>query len=366
LRAGSDSRADLVVPDSRSDASAPQKPNVFDMKRGFAPGVDSGLEPAHTPVGEVVAPAQASYSRSEVSWDGRRFSGSRASKVPLSSNSMGDILNLLIVSVTGDKSADLLATAGRGKGLRVTELSYETVGDGPIEPRWVPPRTRAILRDPYRKGAWYQATQQRLLDALSPDQVLDALTLRKHPDHEDKLFQFRAMEGHVPVLTSWPATRSYTGPFPVVLKRRIASGGRGTFLVRTPEELYARLQVEAAEECILQEYAELDADYRILILGSRVIATVSRQIRVHEEAEGARLAVKVDAPVTLAPAVVEYARRVAEIFRCDFCGIDIVESRGRHFVIECNVSPQFRSTEKLIGQDIAGDVIDFLVAKDVE
>ena len=278
---------------------------------------------------------------------------------------MGDTLNLLVVSVAGDKSADLLAAAGRGKGLRVTELSYETVGEGPIEPRWVPPRIRAILRDPYRKGARYQRTQHQLLDALSPDQVLDARTFREHPDHEDKLFQYRALEGHVPLLTTWPATRSYTGPFPVVLKRRIASGGRGTFLVRSPDELSARLQVEAAEECIFQEYAELDADYRILILGSRVIATVSRQIRVHEEAQGARLAVKVDAPVTLAPAIVEDARSVAEIFGCDFCGVDIVESRGRHFVIECNVSPQFRSTAKLIGQDIAGDVVDFLVAKDV-
>ena len=285
---------------------------------------------------------------------------------PLSYDPMEGVLNLLVVSVAGDKSADLLAAVGRAKGLRVTELSYESVSEKPIEPDWVLPRNRAILRDPHRKGARYQRTQHRLLNALSPDQVLDARTFQEHPDHEDKLFQYRALEGHVPLLTTWPATRSYTSPFPVVLKRRIASGGRGTFLVRTPDELFARLQVEAAEECILQEYAELDADYRILILGSRVIATVSRQIRVHEEAEGARLAVKVDAPAMLAPAVVEHARRAAEVFRCDFCGVDIVESRGRHFVIECNVSPQFRSTAKLIGQDIAGDVIDFLVAKDVE
>lgn len=284
----------------------------------------------------------------------------------LFSDPMKATSSLLVVSVAGDKSAGLLAIAGRRKGLRVTELSYESVSEEPIEPDWVSSRNRVILRDPYRKGARYQSTQRRLLDALSPGQVLDARTLREHPDHEDKLFQYRVLEGHVPLLTTWPATRSYAGPFPVVLKRRIASGGRGTFLARTPDELSARLQVEAAEECILQEYAELDADYRILILGSRVIATVSREIRVHEEAEGARLAVKVNAPATLAPAVVEDARRVAEIFGCDFCGIDIVESQGRHFVIECNVSPQFRSTAKLIGQDIAGDVIDFLVAKDVE
>ena len=275
-------------------------------------------------------------------------------------------MNLLVVSVAGDKSADLLATAGRRKGLRVTELSYESVSEEPTLPDWDSPRVRAILRDPYRKGARFQRIQHRLLDALSPDQVLDARTFRDYPNHEDKLSQYRTLEGHVPLLTTWPATRSYTGPFPVVLKRRIASGGRGTFLVRTPDELSARLEVEEAEECILQEYAELDADYRILILGSRVIATVSRRIRVHEEAEGARLAVKVDAPAILAPEVVEYARRAAEIFRCDFCGVDVVESRGRHFVIECNVSPQFRSTAKLIGEDIAGDVVDFLVAKDVK
>lgn len=274
-------------------------------------------------------------------------------------------MNLLVVSVAGDPSADLLATAGRQKGLRVTELSYESVSEEPMESEWGSPGIRAILRDPCRKGARFQGTQHRLLEALSPDHVLDARTFREYPDHEDKLFQYRMLEGQVPLLTTWPATQDYAGPFPVVLKRRIASGGRGTFLVRTPEELFARLRVEAAEGCILQEYVELDADYRILLLDSRGIATVSRQIRVHEEAEGARLGVKVDAPVTLAPAVLEYARRAAEIFRCDFCGVDIVESRGRYFVIECNVSPQFRSTAKLIGQDIAGEVIDFLVAKDV-
>jgi hypothetical protein len=298
---------------------------------------------------------------------GIRFGSRRGGgNAPLSFDPMEDALNLLVVSVAGDKSADLLATAGRRKGLRVAELSYESVSEEPTLPDWDSPRVRAILRDPYRKGARFQRTQRRLLDALSPDQVLDARTFLEYPNHEDKLSQYRMLEGHVPMLTTWPATRSYTGPFPVVLKRRIASGGRGTFLVRTPDELSARLQVEAAEKCILQEYAELDADYRILILGSRVIATVSRQIRVHEEADGARIGVKVGAPVTLAPAVLDHARRVSEIFRCDFCGVDIVESRGHHFVIECNVSPQFRSTAKLIGHDIAGDVIDLLVAKDAE
>ena len=272
-------------------------------------------------------------------------------------------MSLLVVSVAGDKSAGLLAAAGRARNVSVTELSYETAASQPIDPAWMPPGTRAILRDPWRKGVRHQETQRRLLAALPPASVLDARTLHELPDHEDKLFQFHALQGKVPTLASRAATRPYEGPYPVVLKRRIASGGRGTFLVRSPEELQARLGAEKAGECILQEHAKLDADYRILILGSRVVATVSRRMSVHEQADGARLAVKVDSPVKLAPEVIRDARRSAEILRCDFCGVDIVESRGRHFVIECNVSPQFRSTAKLVGQDIAADVVDFLFAR---
>lgn len=275
-------------------------------------------------------------------------------------------VSLLVVSVAGDKSARLLAAAGRGRDFSVTELSYDAAASQPIDPDRIAAGTRAILRDPWRKGARHQETQQRLLAALSPGSVLDARTLRELPDHEDKGFQFNALAGKVPTLASWPATLEYEGPYPVVVKRRIASGGRGTFLVRSADELQARLRSETVEACILQEYAELDADYRLLILGSRVLATVSRRIRVHEEPDGVRLAVKVDSPVTLSPEITRDAMRAAEIFRSDFCGIDIVESRGRHFVIECNVSPQFRSTAKLVGQDIAGDVVDFLFAKDAE
>ncbi len=275
-------------------------------------------------------------------------------------------VSLLVASVAGDKSAGLLAAAGRARDLSVTELSYDVAASQPIGPAWIAAGTRAILRDPWRKGARHQETQQRLLAALSPASVLDARTLRQLPDHEDKGFQFNALEGKVPTLASWPATLDHEGRYPVVLKRRIASGGRGTFLVRSSDELQARLRSETAEDCILQEYAELDADYRILILGSRVVATVSRRIRVHEETDGVRLAVKVDSPVALSPEIIRDAIRAAEIFRCDFCGIDIVESRGRHFVIECNVSPQFRSTQELVGQDIAGDVVDFVFAKSAE
>lgn len=272
-------------------------------------------------------------------------------------------MSLLVVSVPGDKSAGLLALAGHARNLRVTELSYRTAASKPIDPAWIAPGTRAILRDPWRKGARYQDTQHRLLAALSPGSVLDEVTLRELPDHEDKLVQSRLFDGEVPALESWPASQPYEGPFPVVLKRRIASGGRGTFLVRSEEQLRARLRAEDPAGCLLQTYVALDADYRILILGSQVIAAVSRRIRVHEEGSSARLAVKVDAPVPLPDAFLEDAMRVAQIFRCDFCGVDIIKSKGRHYVIECNLSPQFRSTEKLIGRDVAGEVIDFLMDK---
>lgn len=271
---------------------------------------------------------------------------------------------LFVARTLGDRSARRLADAGRALGIAVQELSYGRIARNGLPDGYCDPGLRAILRDPFRKGARHEDVLRTLLDASASDACfLDEQTLRDYPNYEDKGVQASILAGRVPLLESSAAEKDYTGPFPVVLKRRLASAGRGTFLIRSPRELSARLGEEGDASCILQRYVELEADYRVLVLDGEVLGAAQRELRIHEEPESARLAVKVFESVRLPQVMLDDAVRAAKALRCDFAGVDIVVAAGEHFVLECNVSPQFVSTERVLSIPIAERVLRFLFDK---
>lgn len=151
-----------------------------------------------------------------------------------------------------------------------------------------------------------------------------------------------------------PHTSIYAGPhaarriredfsFPFVLKNPLLSGGgRDVFLIRSPEELDARLAEH--RRAYVQEFIPTDRDFRVVLIGGRIVAAYGRRIP-----EGAFHANLSQGGQICCEPVPEEVLRLAEetARRCGFdeVGLDLMLDRDRPVVIEANFRFGLRGVE---------------------
>jgi len=150
--------------------------------------------------------------------------------------------------------------------------------------------------------------------------------------------------------------------FPVIVKKRISSRGRGVYVIRNARQMRRYLLEHNISEFIIEDRIDIQRDIRALVLDHRVIGSVERRVRLKDNHGYAGIGVKVTVGYVI-PRDIE--RRIIEIskrMRSDFCGIDFVEDMdGKIWLLECNVSPQFMALQKTLKIDVSGMLIDFII-----
>jgi ribosomal protein S6--L-glutamate ligase len=150
------------------------------------------------------------------------------------------------------------------------------------------------------------------------------------------------------------------GGFPVMLK--FVRGSQGVGVVFAPDASTVTSVVEALNlvqyDVMLQRYypQAQGRDLRVLVLGGEPRWTVERQaedgaFRANYHRGGTATAVEPGA------AVLETARRSAELFGLGLAGIDLIESADGYVVIEVNGSPGYATIEHEHGVDVAASII---------
>ncbi len=159
--------------------------------------------------------------------------------------------------------------------------------------------------------------------------------------------------------------------FPVILKG--SGGDRGTrvFKANNLEELGSLVrelrmsEIKEGRRYMLQEYIENDGDYRVLVLGDRVLGVMKRSSQSKAEfrnnfSAGGKVEVA-DLPENIKKMAVEAAR---------VCGLAIagVDVAFRNFdmskpvVWEVNKGPQFKGFMEATGIDVPEEIVKYLVS----
>lgn len=172
--------------------------------------------------------------------------------------------------------------------------------------------------------------------------------------------------------------------FPVILKG--SGGDRGTRVYKAEnleelEKLVRRLRKTETEEgkrYMLQEYIENEGDYRVLVLGKKVLGVMKRtRQKKGEFRNNFSLGGKVEV-VDLPEKVKKMAVKAAEVCGLWVAGVDIIykskavpvgrqvesrksESKGEYCVLEVNKGPQFKGFMVATGIDVPREIIKFLV-----
>ncbi|MCK4714987.1 MAG: ATP-grasp domain-containing protein [Candidatus Aenigmarchaeota archaeon] len=276
-------------------------------------------------------------------------------------------MKFLIATTREDRSRDLLAEAGRKRDLDVTMLYYEDLDAGNLRGEDFSGYDYAILRDPFNTGTSFLLVLEKILSFLPEDRILDCSIIRDYMTFEDKLSQHRIFSD----IARMPKFRHFSTPgevrvdaFPVILKKRISSRGRGIYIIKTQEELERFLSEHDIDDFLIEDIIDIDKDIRVLMIGREVAGAVYRRVRTKDNHGYEGIGVKVMGGFDVPEDIRKKAAEISEKTGSDFCGLDFaIDKSGSAWLMECNVSPQFVAFENAMKSDAAGRLIDFILSK---
>lgn len=151
------------------------------------------------------------------------------------------------------------------------------------------------------------------------------------------------------------------GGFPVVMKVPGTEGGQGVSLSADIDSLVASIATASASPT-LEEFFPHPRCWRVTVLGGRMLAATARTAGAGDfrtNGPGSRPIEGVSPPAGLA----EIAIAAARVLRLEFGGADIMESEdGTLRICEFNFPCYFADQQEQTGVDIAGEIVDHLIA----
>ncbi len=158
----------------------------------------------------------------------------------------------------------------------------------------------------------------------------------------------------------------------IVVKPLFGSRGFGVFKLRSRHIIEMRDLVwrvsfyltASKAVLLLQEYLRhRGTDYRLLVVGNRVVAHMMRRARASWKTNVSQGGEPVKT-CRLDPEVEDLAMRSCRVIGCEIAGVDIVETEsGEKFVLELNTQPGWRGIQSVTDVDIAREIVKFLREK---
>jgi len=160
--------------------------------------------------------------------------------------------------------------------------------------------------------------------------------------------------------------------FPVILKGSGGDRGTNVFKINNLKELeekvreLRKLEVEGGKRYMLQEFIPNDGDYRILVLGNKVLGAMKRISSDFEKefrnnfSVGGKVEI-VDIPNSIKKVAIKAAKTCGLLV----AGVDVVYRDGdvkKPVIWEVNKGPQFWGFMEATGIDVPREIIKFLMS----
>lgn len=240
------------------------------------------------------------------------------------------------------------------------ELVYK---DGEIlnlsqDPLLIKQDDKIILRDPYNSKNNYSFFAQKILKKYYKNVALDRECYSKFPFYEDKLFQvdlFTSLGITTPDTFLGKNVSSFQ-EFPVIIKPRIGSRGRGILIFNKPKEMETFFAKKDPLDYLIQKYHKAKSEYRILIFRHKVLGVVDKHIYLKGKG---KIGVRTNKVVDDFPRKIkEDSIKITKRLRADFVGVDVIHTEdGKYYFLEANLSPQFGGFAKVTKINVASIVI---------
>ena len=151
----------------------------------------------------------------------------------------------------------------------------------------------------------------------------------------------------------------------VIVKPLFGSMGHGMVRVSDPEtafRVFRALELTRAIFYVQRVIDHAGCDVRAFVVGDRVVAAIERRARNGGWRTNVSLGGEARS-IDLSPAWSEMALRAARAVGADYAGIDLLPATdGTVYVLEVNGVPGWSGVQKATSADVAGAIIDHLIA----
>jgi ribosomal protein S6--L-glutamate ligase len=153
---------------------------------------------------------------------------------------------------------------------------------------------------------------------------------------------------------------------PYILKPTRGTHGIGVMLAESRQSAESIFDAFGGtnEGLLIQEFIRESrgTDLRVIVVNGKIVGAMRRKAakgefraNIHQQGKGE--------PVRLSAKSRELAVRAAEVAGLEIAGVDIIESRAGPLVMELNTSPGFEGLERATGDNVAGAILDHLIAR---
>jgi len=155
------------------------------------------------------------------------------------------------------------------------------------------------------------------------------------------------------------------GGFPLIVKMLGFANGIGVMRVDSFPALFSLLDYELRQGAnpLLAQYIADAAHWRLIVLGERVIAFY-RKSPIANDFRAQAVKGETHSEIPPSAAMQKVAVTAAQVLGYEFAGVDILEQAdGKFFLLEANFPCYFYHAQEFGGVDVAGMMLDYLVAK---
>ncbi len=166
---------------------------------------------------------------------------------------------------------------------------------------------------------------------------------------------------------------NYVGGYPCVIKANVGSMGSGVEMANSVNEIkeFIRKKMEARVDVpfrrgsfILQEFIKESAgtDFRVLVLDGKILGAIKRTAQNGDFKANVSLGGKAEI-IKIDKEMKKMVKKIMKKGKIFYAGIDFIKSNRGYLALEINTSAQFKGFEKATGINVAGKIMEALLAK---
>lgn len=150
---------------------------------------------------------------------------------------------------------------------------------------------------------------------------------------------------------------------PLICKEWFGSWGQQVYKLSSKEEIQEIIDKKQGKELLFQEYIECgNEDIRLNVVGDKVVATMKRKAKANDFRANISNNGSMDT-YTPTEKEKELAIKSSKSLGCDFCGVDILQSKNGPLVCEVNSNAQLVNIYKCTGKNVGKEILKYIISK---
>lgn len=150
-------------------------------------------------------------------------------------------------------------------------------------------------------------------------------------------------------------------PFPLLAKPVFGEQGRGIYKFDNKKTVCDFFKKNSGNY-LLQKYFPIKEDYRVFIVGDKILGAIKRFVIEGDYRSNASLGARAEKfGVTLE--MEKIALKATKAMGLEVAGVDLIERQGRWYVLEVNHTPQWQKFKEVTGINPAEEIINYALKK---